>query len=153
MGLSGATACSSLCLLAARSLWPVRRWARVAGLQQLVSRRRADCGPSVAADKTEVHLYLQAKRLADELRAVAGQIVALDACGDTRPIDLMCVHEARAACSEPAACQLASLLLLGARHKSVLCRSSGTCRFGDHCCFMHGDYDRCDLGFWQLVLQ
>lgn len=40
--------------------------------------------------------------------------------------------------------QLASLLVLGSRHKSVPCKfaKSGVCRFGSSCVFQHGVADR-----------
>lgn len=59
---------------------------------------------------------------------------------------LALIEKARAECSEPAARQLASLLVLGARHKSARCKNvaPGTdCRYGVQCCFMHGEHDRC----------
>jgi hypothetical protein len=99
-----------------------------------------------------MRLYLEASRLAEVIRAAAHEIVALvdslDASNLNEKISepLALVEIARAECSEPAARQLASLLVLGARHKSARCKNvtpGSGCRFGVHCCFMHGEHDRC----------
>lgn len=105
---------------------------------------------TVPADKMEIRLYLEAMKLADLFRSAANEIAPLDLSDHSKVREVLLkplarIEEARAACSEPAARQLASLLVLGSRHKSVRCKNvshGSECRFGAQCCFMHGDHDR-----------
>eukprot|EP00962_Isochrysis_galbana_P016907 scaffold4845_cov98-Isochrysis_galbana.AAC.7 len=118
-----------------------------------VARRRVTHAPTLTFPWLAVaQLGTPASRLAEVIRAAAHEIVvlvdALDASNlrDELSEPLALVEKARAECSEPAARQLASLLVLGARHKSARCKNvtpGSGCRFGVHCCFMHGEHDRC----------
>ena len=89
---------------------------------------------SAIGSKEETRLYFEAVELAEAV--VKAAAVLASACpssrasGSTnatlarglRELDLSAVHEARARCTSASSRQLASLLVLGSRHKTTCCR-------------------------------